>query len=522
MLDDFTSRTLCRRDLLKAAALGACAAAAGGGDLPRAAAGLTAGRLPDEPLDIGHEPQFLFDLHVVDCTWAVREKQDPVKRVHHAGRKHEGNPLLTGDEPSHFWVVRDPPAGLFRMWYQINERIEHPGGRKPGEAAFRSHVAYAESTDGLNWQRPPLDLFQEQAEAKLPRNCVLYRPQAARNAFDTPQIVEAPPGDRRGYRYLMLYLGTSADHPRRTIRLVGSHDGVRWDLEHDQQIADISSDHANTLHYDPRTQQYVLYLRAKHIYIAPGQGRDRLDSGQSRRGVARMTSRDLWSQWTSRPQTILVPDETDAANGYNYFYGLPAHYRHGLYWGFLQSFRMNDYMHAELTWSRDGIHFERLPWRPKLIEYGPDGSWDDTMILACPNWIEVGDEWWVYYNGWDGPHQTPDRTGGIGLAKFRKEGFVSLRGPAGGGVVCTRELRWPGGTLRVNADAREGSIRVRVSDALRKPLAGFNYDDGPTFTGDSVSHEVTWKGGSLDALRGKVVRLEFLLTNADLYSFRAT
>lgn len=33
------------------------------------------------------------------------------------------------------------------------------------------------------------------------------------------------------------------------------------------------------------------------------------------------------------------------------------------------------------------IHFERLPLRPKLIEYGPNGSWDDTMISACPNWI---------------------------------------------------------------------------------------------------------------------------------------
>ena len=64
-------------------------------------------------------------------------------------------------------------------------------------------------------------------------------------------------------------------------------------------------------------------------------------------------------------------------------------------------------------------------------------------------------------------------------------------------------------------------MRVRVSDELRKPIAGFNYDDMPAFNGDSVAHEVKWKEKSLDNLKGKVIRLEFLLKDADLYTFRA-
>ena len=74
----------------------------------------------------------------------------------------------------------------------------------------------------------------------------------------------------------------------------------------------------------------------------------------------------------------------------------------------------------------------------------------------------------------------------------------------------------------MNADARKGELRVRVSDTFRKPLAGYNYDDCAPFTGDSVLHRVTWKGKPLDALKGQVIRLEFLLRNADLYTFRAT
>jgi hypothetical protein len=109
----------------------------------------------------------------------------------------------------------------------------------------------------------------------------------------------------------------------------------------------------------------------------------------------------------------------------------------------------------------------------------------------------------------------------VGLAKIRKEGFISQHGPAGGGVVCTRELRWPGGGLFINADARQGELRVRVSDALRRPIEGYNYLECATFKGNSVSHEVKWKDKSLDALKGQVVRLEFHLTSSDLYTFRA-
>jgi hypothetical protein len=419
------------------------------------------------------------------------------------------------------------------MWYQVNVPIDYQGQRQKGQPNFTTRIAYAESTNGVDWVKPDLELFSRQAYQKLPRNAVLYRDDAPEKAACSPQIVEVPQQDRRGYQYLMLYRakGSGAAWPN-GIRLIGSPDGLRWDFKSDTLLSPIASDSHNTLVYDPHRQEYVMFLRAKHIYLAPGQKGDyetieagpageRLNTGQSRRGIARMTSKDLWAQWSAQPQQIIVPDELDAEAGYNHIYGMPVHRWAGIYWGFLQSFRMNDYIHNQLAWSRDGVHFERMPTRPKVIEYGPDGTWDDTMLSGCPQWIEAGDKWLIYYTGWDGPHETAQRTGGIGLATLRKEGFISQRGPRGGGVVCTRQLRWPGGALRVNADAHEGEMRVRVSDALRKPLQGFNYEDCAAFTGDSVSHAVRWGDRSLDALKGQVIRLEFFLKSADLYTFRA-
>ena len=73
----------------------------------------------------------------------------------------------------------------------------------------------------------------------------------------------------------------------------------------------------------------------------------------------------------------------------------------------------------------------------------------------------------------------------------------------------------------MNAGASEGLLRVRVSDENRKTIEGFGYDDCRTFTGDSVRHAVQWQSRSISELKGRVVRLEFYLQDADLYTFRA-
>ena len=150
------------------------------------------------------------------------------------------------------------------------------------------------------------------------------------------------------------------------------------------------------------------------------------------------------------------------------------------------------------------------------------------MVAAANQWVEVGDEWWLYYSGWDGPHGAEEnrrrgrwRVGRIGLARVRKEGFVSMRGPENGGVIVTRPIRWPGGALQVNADAGRGELKVRVSDERRQVIPGFDYADCTTFRGDSVAHRISWGKRSLEDLAGRVIRLEIFLKNADIFTFSA-
>jgi len=463
------------------------------------------GFLPTEPMEIGTTPQFFVDDYVVDNRWSLKAKTEEVVRVFHAPKKYERNPVIAG-ECGYASAVREADTGLFKLWYQTHLR-------GADDDRTRYAIAYAESRDGLNWTRPQLGLHEWKGTTA---NNIVWKGHTDARASGQ-QVLQLPAAARRGYRYVMASHTSGAKRGNNGIRLVGSHDGIHWDKSSDSLVADLPSDTVNSIVFDSARNEYVMFCRPKDRYLV-FRG-EFLDTGESRR-IARMSGKELWSEWKGAPQTILIPDELDLARGFNRFYGMPTAYHAGIYWGFLWPFKLNTDIWTELAWSRDGVNFERLPARPRLIDLGPDGAWDDGMVFGSADWIEVGDEWWMFYSGWDGPHGVPERNSGIGLVKLRKEGFVSLRGPAGGGVVCTRQIRWPGGKLIVNADAHEGELKVRVSGERRKPLEGYDYADCNTFTGDSVAHEITWKEKTMDSLKGQVIRIEFLLKRADLYAFR--
>jgi len=461
------------------------------------------GMLPNEPVEIGAEPQFFIDDYIVDNRWAIKYKKQAVLRVFHQPKKYEGNPLIANDG-GYVNVLREEDTGLFRMWYQTHQ-LTGDDPKQPGKSRYA--IAYAESKDGINWRLPKLDLWEWKGTKQ---NNICWR--GIKGRASSPHLVDVPEHDRRGHRYVLLYKDSDGLH------VIGSPDGLRWDGSSDVRIAHLHSDTNNAIVYDPRREEYVMFCRAKHLYRT--RKGPMIDVGASRR-VARMASKELWTEWESEPQNILIPDEADAPGHFHFFYGMPTHFHAGVYWGFLWPFKMNTDIYTELAFSRDGMRFERLPTRPRLIDLGPEGAWDCGMTFGATRWVEVGDEWWLYYAGHDGPHNSKKRKAGIGLTKLRKEGFISMRGPKNGGVVCTRKIKWPGGKLIVNADAHEGELKVRVSDAKRKPLPGFDYDDCVAFDGDSVSHEITWKEKSIDSLAGQIIRLEFWLTQADIYTFRS-
>ncbi|MEW5902528.1 MAG: hypothetical protein AB1715_13765, partial [Acidobacteriota bacterium] len=105
---------------------------------------------------------------------------------------------------------------------------------------------------------------------------------------------------------------------------------------------------------------------------------------------------------------------------------------------------------------------------------------------------------------------------------LRLDGFVSINAGAAGGEMITKPLVFEGQELIINfSTSAAGSIRIEIQDERGQPIDGFALGEGPEIFGDSVEHVVRWRqGSSLEKLAGRVVKLRFLLRDADLYSLR--
>jgi hypothetical protein len=239
--------------------------------------------------------------------------------------------------------------------------------------------------------------------------------------------------------------------------------------------------------------------------------------------------------WTE-PDCILNPD-SELENLDESFYGMTQTRLGGFYLGFVNVIhQVANTMEVRLAFSRDGSRWEFLNNRQPWLTTSP-GCWDRYMVNISNPPIPVGDELYVFYGGASNHHdiwmtgryehidypEVQDESlvnYGLGLAKLRKDGYVSLdAGSAREGIVITRGL-WVGGkSLVVNADCRDGgSIAFEVTDAHENILPGCSRAACDVFRGDCTAHVVTWQGKAEIPVSGQI-RLRIFMKNASLYSF---
>ena len=301
------------------------------------------------------------------------------------------------------------------------------------------------------------------------------------------------------------------------IRIAFSEDGIHWKNQEENPIFRGQSDCENQILYNPERDVFMLYRRPP------------INASQIRR-IAYSESSDL-VRWT-QPTQIIRPDELDPFS----LYGMTVARYQGVYLGFLEMFykqqpldwnaKPEKHMQVDLqlTWSRDGIRWERHPGRPIFLPTGPAGSYDWGMVYPAVGLIEREDRIDLYYAGREQLHVRMPGNSNICLASLRKDGFVSLEAPEIG-FVLTQPLECPGGRLRINGKTSdEGSIRVAIrrgdGESGGKWLPEWDFDQSLPFTGDSANQILAFtEGGNLDSLKGQTVRLQFRLEQAHLYSF---
>jgi hypothetical protein len=227
---------------------------------------------------------------------------------------------------------------------------------------------------------------------------------------------------------------------------------------------------------------------------------------------------------------VIYPDDEDPPS--TQFYGMtPFVYGdNGIIFGFLHAF---DYMgpgptnddgpiDAQLVYSRDGRTWHRLEDRSPVIPLGPEGAFDGGMIIMTAVGTALhGDELVAYYNGRNYGHggTNKDSLFSIGRVSWRRDRLVALQADVERGVVETVPLDTTENRLEINGDATGGKIAVEVLDAEGVVQPGFSTEACDAIGGDSLSHQVRWKGRDLSGVR-RPFRLRFVIRNAKLYAFK--
>lgn len=467
---------------------------------------------PPEVIDVSAGRQLFVDDFLIESSElsptyhkAVKFAGNPVFYPQTKWEKDEGNPVAC---PKSGGVWYDEREKKFKMWY---------------EAGWLHQLAYAESVDGLEWTRPDLDVEpgtnkiltygsdKPENYAKLSGGVDYFRPDS------TTVFIDNDASDP-SQRYKLFIRNPGGRYPG----IAGvSGDGIHFD----RFTFTTPIDDRSTIFYNPFRKKWVYSIRAGWH----GRSRCYRECDDYLAGA----------QW--QPEEApkwLCCDELDREDPYIRFapqlYNVDCVGYESIMLGMFQIMYgpENDvcekYGMPKITslipmYSRDGYHFTRPNRKPLIGASMAEGSWDRGYVQSVGGVCVIhGDELWIYYIGFAGNESRAGRDffttgmywgGSTGIAKLRRDGFVSLDGK---GRVTTKKLEFHGKSgMIVNCS---GSVRAVITTPDGRTLA-----ESERFFGDETARQLSFSENSvkLSELCGRPVKISFEV-DGELYSFGFT
>jgi hypothetical protein len=410
-----------------------------------------------------------------------------------------------------------------------------------GPRRIQSYFCYAESADGVTWEKPTLKLYDYQGTSWD------GKPISGENNIipgGKPAVLD--PNDPDPSRRYKAQRHADSTHLQ-TEKFAVSPDLFNWEW---LDVPGVPQGGTSSLTCDEENGLFIITVKRRGPYG---------------RSVYLTTSTDFES-WTE-PELTFHADHQDQENGFEriarFFddpayvsplanrpeeyktdvYFLPVFPYEGQYIGmpvlFHQSgMRAPKYENAdgrksiELVCSRDLRNWARVAGRKPFIELSPfgDGSAYDTGELGPANRpIVRNDELWFYYGGYRYRNASQAQTyardylnsSAIYLAKLRLDGFCSLKGGVEPGSVLTRPLEVDGDQLRINVDSWRGRVAAELLDpSEERPIPGYSMEESVPAVADRIDEPLRWKRKTdVSQLRGKTVQVRFSLLCAELYAF---
>ena len=341
------------------------------------------------PIELGSRKQIFLDDYLIAL------KTNVALRIHPA-EKSRDNPVIRQTEP---WedafnivygsVLRD--GDKYKAWYKSG----------PG-------VSYAESDDGIQWVKPPLDLVtvngvKTTSSLSRARTDITARTRSLTitKPFGVIRIRLGKPmlraATRMGYlsidwEYKGPREGRFREGQRRGLGVAGSPDGIHWKLI-DSFATEAICDGATHWMFDPVRGKTVLFgrtLKTPPEIEAAWSKYDWYKAWYSGRAVGRIESPDFvkWNVTAPMAAPVIMTADLQDRPGTE-IYSLMVFPYESVYIGLVQVFLPPDACARYSAVSRDGEHFTR--WRSRGVHpNGPVGA--DAQSSAGQQSAVTGDE----------------------------------------------------------------------------------------------------------------------------------
>ncbi|MCY3775780.1 MAG: hypothetical protein OXH11_07330 [Candidatus Aminicenantes bacterium] len=479
--------------------------------------------VPGEPVEIGSRLELFVDYYLIDRLEGARLT---------LGHPRPAGTVLTADRPWEgsfnfgYEVIRD--GGVHRLFYR--------GWSEGGPVG----VCYAESRDGVRWEKPNLGLVEVGGTRE--NNVVALVDESGLSPIQNLYpFIDSRPGVPASERVKGIRAILQSKEPfLMHVYLYGSEDWFRWRRLREEPIIATgirnAFDSSNYVFWSPTERLYVCYFRymVERPTGSPSAGL---------RSIQRAISRDLihWSEpqgMTYSDTGTAIPSDHLYTNNTEPYFRAP-HLYVGLAARFIKGRRVvTDAQLARMQVASQGGHayYEDCSDGVLLTTRPGTTRFDRTFLEAL---VRPGQEPENWVSRTNYPLRGVVQTGPAEMSFFvtrhyaqpswhierltlRLDGFSSVRASYQGGEMLTRPLVFSGDRLVLNyATSAAGSLRVEVQDIEGRPVPGFSLSECREIIGDEIERPVTWEGHpDLGQLSGKTVRLRFVMKDADLYSMR--
>lgn len=457
------------------------------------------------PIQVGNKRQLFIDEYII-------ENKTNLELFLHSPQKK--GTVITFDKDwegafaSYMTVLKD---SIYRLYYRGYDKCNR-----------RNTTCYAESVDGIHWEKPDLGLYE--VCDTLSNNVIMTGNEPFEHNFSP--FIDTNPNVPADQKY-------KAIAGRRETGLVGfvSADGIVWEKFQKAPIitqkgheADFEIfDSQNVAFWSETEQKYICYFRTwkKH-------------GSRNIRTVSRTSSKDFinWSE----PEEMEYEDvniEHIYVNQTHPYFRAPqiyistaariVHSCNAITPEQASEIKVNERYAKDCTdiilmSSRGGNSYDRtFPEAFIKPEIGYN-NWTSRTNFPVLNVVQTSDHEMSLYvqKNYGQPSAHLNRY------TLRLDGFASVRAKYQPGEFITKPFIFEGEALFINyATSAAGYIKVELLDTNQKPIKGFSINESKKIIGNEIERLVEWDNNiELESLQGKTVRLRFFMREADLYSFK--